>query len=156
LTARSPSRLAAREPAPPHLVSNLELRVRFRETDLMGIVHHANYLTYFEAGRVDWLRKRGLYYDTWIQQGIHLPVVETRLRYKKAAKFDDVIVIETTCGSVTRVTMRFDYRVLRGPDVLCEGETLLACVGDDLAPTRIPPLMAEVLARAELPPAEWK
>jgi acyl-CoA thioester hydrolase len=138
------------------LISTLELRVRFQETDLMGVVHHANYLSYFEAGRVDWLRKRGLYYDTWIQQGIHLPVVETHLRYRKAAKFDDVIQVETALASLTRVTMRFDYRVLRGSEFLCEGETLLACVGDNLAPTRITPHMAEVLARAELPPAEWK
>ncbi|MBL9021908.1 MAG: acyl-CoA thioesterase [Myxococcales bacterium] len=122
----------------------------------MGIVHHANYLTYFEAGRVDWLHKRGLNYETWIKQGIHLPVVETRLRYKKAARFDDILQIETTCASVTRVTIRYDYRVLRDEEVLCEGETLLACVGDDLAPKRIPALVAEVLARPELPPEEWK
>lgn len=141
---------------PRHLVSRHEIRVRFCETDLMGIVHHANYLAYFEAGRVDWLHKRGLEYETWIAQGIHLPVVETRLRYRKAAKFDDIIVVETACASVTRVTIRYDYRVLRGADVLCEGETLLACVGEDLAPKRIPPLVAETLARPELPPAEWK
>jgi acyl-CoA thioester hydrolase len=150
------SRHAHKEAVPPHLTSRHEIRVRFRETDLMGIVHHANYLTYFEAGRVDWLHKRGLNYETWIKQGIHLPVVETRLRYRKAAKFDDLIHIETTCASVTRVTIRYDYRVVRGDDLLCEGETLLACVGDDLTPKRIPPLVAEVLARPELPPAEWK
>ncbi len=145
-----------REPVPAHLVSRHEIRVRFRETDLMGIVHHANYLTYFEAGRVDWLHKRGLNYDTWIQQGIHLPVVETRLRYRKAAKFDDLIHVVTACASVTRVTIRYDYRVVRGDDLLCEGGTLLACVGDDLAPKRIPAFMAEVLARPELPPDQWK
>ena len=150
------ARHAHKEPAPSHLISRLAMRVRFCETDLMGIVHHANYLTYFEAGRVDWLHKRGLNYETWIKQGIHLPVVETRLRYKKAARFDDILQVETTCGSVTRVTIRYDYRVLRDEEVLCEGETLLACVGDDLAPKRIPALVAEVLARPELPPEEWK
>jgi acyl-CoA thioester hydrolase len=138
----------------PDLTSRLELRVRFCETDLMGIVHHANYLTYFEAGRVDWLHKRGVSYDVWAKQGVHLPVVETRLRYRKAARFDDVIVVETTSAEVTRVTVRFTYRVLRssaggGEELLCEGETLLACVGHELTAKRMPELVATVLRSPE-------
>ncbi len=125
--------------APAHLTSRMTLAVRFCETDLMGIVHHANYLTYFEAGRVDWLHRRGISYDKWVEKGIHLPVVEAKLRYKKAARFDETLTIETSCVDITRVTVRFGYRILRGADVLCEGETLLACVGQDLAPKRIPP-----------------
>jgi acyl-CoA thioester hydrolase len=120
---------------------------------MMGIVHHANYLTYFEAGRVDWLHRRGLSYDLWTKQGIHLPVIETRLRYRKAAKFDDVLVVETTCALVTRVTLRFEYRILRDGVLLCEGETLLACVGDDLTPKRLPAAMAEVFKSPEHEPA---
>jgi acyl-CoA thioester hydrolase len=121
----------------------------------MGIVHHANYLVYFEAGRVDWLHKRGVSYDAWAREGIHLPVVDTRLRYRKAARFDDAIVVESTCSAVTRVTVRFVYRVLRGSELLCEGETLLACVGHDLAPKRIPAGIADVLRSPELPPDQW-
>lgn len=136
------------------LTSRLELRVRFCETDLMGIVHHANYLTYFEAGRVDWLHKRGVSYDLWAKQGVHLPVVETRLRYRKAARFDDVLVVETTSADLTRVTVRFTYRVLRSSEkvadeVLCEGETLLACVGHELTARRMPPMVATVLRSPE-------
>lgn len=134
---------------PAYLTSRFSLQVRFCETDLMGIVHHANYLAYFEAGRVDWLHRRGLSYEDWIKQGIHLPVVETRLRYHKAARFDDVIVVESTCTAVTRVTVRFDYRILRGESLLCEGETLLACVGDNLMPKRLPAAMAEVFRSPE-------
>lgn len=147
---------------PPHLTSRYDLRVRFVETDLMGIVHHGTYLTYFEAGRVDWLHRRGISYDQWVAQGIHLPVVETNLRYRKAARFDDRLVVASTCSVVTRVTVRFDYRVLRptpgdpaNEEVLCEGFTLLACVGDDMTPKRLPPLVAETFARAECPPSEW-
>ncbi len=125
----------------------------------MGIVHHATYLTYFEAGRVDWLHKRGISYEEWFAQGIHLPVVETNLRYRKAARFDDRLGVDTTCALVTRVTARFDYRVVRlraeGDELLCEGFTLLACVGDDMVPKRIPPLVAETFARAERPESEW-
>lgn len=136
---------------PDPLTSRLELRVRFCETDLMGIVHHANYLTYFEAGRVDWLHKRGVSYDVWTKQGVHLPVVETRLRYRKAARFDDVIVVETTSAALTRVTVRFTYRVLRSEELLCEGETLLACVGHELTAKRMPELVATVLRSPETP-----
>src|SRR4051812_17654370 len=99
-------------PAPPldvpaHLTSRYALAVRFCETDLMGIVHHANYLTYFEAGRVDWLHKRGISYDIWVKRGIHLPVVEAKLRYRKAARFDEELVVSSTCVELTRVTVRF-------------------------------------------------
>jgi acyl-CoA thioester hydrolase len=134
---------------PAYLTSRLSLQVRFCETDLMGIVHHANYLTYFEAGRVDWLHRRGVSYDTWTKQGVHLPVVETNLRYRKAARFDDVLVVETTCAVVTRVTVRFDYRILRDDALLCEGDTLLACVGAELSPKRLPPALAEVFKSPE-------
>src|SRR5262245_30647294 len=118
-----------RTDAAQHLVSRLGVRVRFCETDLMGIVHHANYLAYMEAGRVDWLHRRGVSYEAWMRAGIHLPVVETRLRFRRAARFDDELTIETACADVTRVTVRFTYRVLRADELLCEGETLLACVG---------------------------
>lgn len=136
----------------PHLTSRMSLLVRFCETDLMGIVHHANYLLYFEAGRVDWLHRRGVAYEAWAKRGIHLPVVETRLRYRKAARFDETLVVESTCSELTRVTVRFTYRILRGDDLLCEGETLLACVGPSLTAMRIPPDIAEVFRSPELQP----
>ena len=72
----------------PRLCSRMTLLVRFCETDLMGIVHHANYLQYFEAGRVDWLHRRGISYEIWAKNGVHLPVVETHIRYRKAARFE--------------------------------------------------------------------
>jgi len=127
----------------------MPLVVRFCETDLMGIVHHANYLIYCEAGRVDWLHKRGVRYDEWTKRGIHLPVVESRLRYRKAARFDDELVIATTCVEQTRVTVRFGYVIMRGADRLCEAETLLACVGHDLAPKRFPVEIAETFRSPE-------
>jgi acyl-CoA thioester hydrolase len=132
------------------LTSRLTLDVRFCETDLMGIVHHANYLTYFEAGRVDWLRRRGVSYEAWAREGIHLPVVEAKVRYRRAARFDDRLVVESRVAAVTRVTVRFGYRILRGDELLCEGETLLACVGDELTPRRLPPMVLAVLESPEL------
>jgi len=157
MRSRVPPRVARPQPTicPPHQTSRTTFRVRFAETDLMGIVHHASYLIYFEAGRVDWLHKRGISYDEWAREGIHLPVVDAALRYRKAARFDDWLDVDTTCAQVTRVTIRFEYRVLRREELLCEGHTLLACVGADLLPRRISPLVAEILASAEVSREQW-
>ena len=137
---------------PSHLSSTMSLLVRFCETDLMGIVHHANYLAYFEAGRVDWLRRRGVRYEEWANRGFHLPVVESRLRYRKAARFDETLTVTSTCFEVTRVTARFGYVITRDADRICEGETLLACVGHDLAPRRFPADIADTFRSAEIAP----
>ena len=135
----------------PKLASRMTFAVRFCETDLMGIVHHANYLCYFEAGRVDWLHKRGISYEYWVKRGIHLPVVEARVRYRKAARFDETLEVETTCVELSRVTVKFGYVLTRVSDGvrLCEGETLLACVGPELAPKRFPEDIAAVFRSAE-------
>jgi acyl-CoA thioester hydrolase len=135
-----------------HHTSRYELVVRFCETDLMGIVHHANYLKYFEAGRVDWLRRRGVRYDAWAKRGVHLPVVEASLHYRRAARFDEPLIIETTCDPRRHVTVNFSYRILRETELICEGETLLACVGHDLRPTRLPEDVIAILRSAELTP----
>ena len=139
-------------PLARHRTSRYSLLVRFCETDLMGIVHHANYLTYMEAGRVDWLRRRGVAYEAWARRGIHLPVVDAHVRYKKAARFDQTLVIETTCLGQSRVTVQFGYRIVRGDELICTGETLLACVGADLALMRIPEDIAALLDSAEEEP----
>ena len=133
------------------LSSRMPFAVRFCETDLMGIVHHANYLCYFEAGRVDWLHRRGISYEYWVKRGIHLPVVEAHVRYRKAARFDEVLEVVTTCVELSRVTVKFGYVINRASDGvrLCEGETLLACVGPELTPKRVPEDIAAVFRSAE-------
>ncbi len=141
------------ESAPPLSLpqtSKTRLQVRFCETDLMGIVHHANYLTYFEAARVDFIHRRGVSYDLWVKEGVHLPVVETSLRYRKPARFDEVIVVESTVVEISRVTVKFQYRIVRDADLLVEGMTLLACVGNNMAPRRIPEPIANVFKSPEL------
>jgi acyl-CoA thioester hydrolase len=86
----------------------------------------------------------------WAKQGVHLPVVEARLRYRKAARFDEALVVESTCVEVTRVTVRFGYVITRGEDRICDGETLLACVGHDLSPKRLPADIAAVFRSGEI------
>ena len=104
----------------------------------MGIVHHGTYISYFEVGRVEYMRRRGLDYNSWTKLGIHLPVVEAHVRYRRTARFDEILCIESRLTDLTRVKVRFDYRLLRGgPDqsdeLVAEGFTLLACVDDSVS-----------------------
>jgi acyl-CoA thioester hydrolase len=123
---------------PSHCLTRFDMRVRFFETDLMGIVHHANYLTFVEAGRVEYLRRRGTDYRALTERGFHMPVIEAHLDYRRPARFDDTLAIETRLGALTRVTVRFDYRVLRDEELLATGHTVLACVDSAHRPRRIP------------------
>jgi acyl-CoA thioester hydrolase len=134
---------------PAHCINSLPMRVRFFETDLMGIVHHAVYLTYVEAGRVEYLRARGADYRELARSGYHMPVVEASLAYKRPAYFDDELVVETRLSALTRVTTRFDYRILRGNELLATASTLLACVDAAHKPRRIPDDVAELLCVPE-------
>jgi acyl-CoA thioester hydrolase len=130
--------------------SVVRVRVRFGETDLMGVVHHSSYLAYMEVARIEWLRRRGITYASMAEHGVHLPVVELSLKYRAPARFDDEIDVETTLAEVGAVSVRFDYRIVRAADgTLCtEGMTRLACV-DNRGLHRISEEMAQVLLRPE-------
>ena len=135
------------------------VRVRFGETDLMGVAHHSAYLLWFEAARVEYLHRRGIDYASWAGRGVHMPVVEARLRYRRPARFDERLVVDARLAELTRVTVRFDYRVLRTEghareELVAEGETLLACVDAGHSPRRIPPDVAAILAGPETHPRE--
>ncbi len=137
---------------PARALSTHRLRVRFCETDLMGIVHHASYFTYFEAARVAWLRRRGVTYGVWAERGWHLPVVEASVKYKVPARFEDILAIETTLSELRSHSMRFSYRVMRGEECLAEGQTRLACVDDKHKLQRFPREVIRVLTSAETQP----
>jgi acyl-CoA thioester hydrolase len=132
-----------------HATSQLELRVRFCETDLMGIVHHGSYLVYFEAGRVEWLRRRGVTYADWAARGVHLPVVEAHVQYRAPSRFDDLLVVETTLTELRTVSLKFGYRIVRGVDVIAEGMTRLGCIDASHKLLRIPEEMRDVLLSGE-------
>jgi len=134
---------------PSRALSHVEVRVRFGETDLMGIVHHASYLSYFEAARVAWLRRRGVTYKTWADRGCHLPVVEAHARYRAPAHFEDVLSVAVELSEVRSHSLRFVYRVTRGEALLADGETRLACVDASHELLRLPAALVEVLMRAE-------
>jgi len=139
------------DPSAAHSV--VPVRVRFGETDLMGIVHHGSYVSYLEVARVEWLRRRGVTYASWTERGLHLPVVELSLKYRAPSRFDDELQVETTLAELGAASVRFDYRLVRASDrTLCaEGMTRLACIDDRGVLRRFTPEMTEPLTRAELP-----
>lgn len=143
--------MTARRPGPHRTTT----RVRYGETDQMGIVYHANYVTYFELGRTELMRAQAVTYAEMEAAGFRLAVVEVGARYLRSARYDEVLTIETRLTRATRVQLRFEYRV-RGPaaakdvegPLLCEGFTVLACVTEAGRPTRIPSPWREHIAAA--------
>ncbi len=114
-------------------------RVRYGETDQMGVVYHANFLHYFEAGRTELMRSAGLAYRELELRGVYLVVTETSCRHLAPARYDEELRIETTVERVGRATVSFRTRVLGpGGGLLAEGRTELASVDRDKRPVRLP------------------
>ncbi|MDB5219934.1 MAG: 4-hydroxybenzoyl-CoA thioesterase family active site protein [Myxococcaceae bacterium] len=134
---------------PGKSTTTTSLRVRFCETDLMGIVHHATYLVYFEAGRVEWLRRRGITYAEWTARGVQVPVASAELQYRAPSRFDDVLAIETTLTKLRSVSLDYTYRIRRGDTLIAEGFTRLACIDMSHKLLRIPEEIREMLLRGE-------
>lgn len=117
------------------------VRVRYAETDKMGVVYHANYLIWFEVGRVELLRQMGFNYrDLEREHDCHLPVVDLRCRYKSPAFYDDELVIRTRLKHVRASFLQFSYEVLRAGEqaVLAEGETTHIVVNSKMEKTNLP------------------
>src|SRR5215469_12539876 len=130
---------------PAAALSVVRVRVRFGETDLMGIVHHGSYVHYMEVARIEWLRRRGVTYADWAAHGVHLPVVDLTVRYRAPARFDDEIDVHVSLVEVGAASVRFDYKLIRAADAtLCtEGSTRLACIDSQLSLRRISPEIAD-------------
>lgn len=101
------------------------IRVRYAETDAMGVAYHANYLVWFESGRTEFCRLKGLPYREWEQAGVFLPAVEARCRYKHPARYDDLLDVLVDLSDLSPYTVTFSYRILRSEDglLLAEGQT---------------------------------
>ena len=88
-----------------------QVRVRYSETDQMGVVYHGNYIPYFEIGRVEWLRNKGVSYKSMEESGIGLPIVNMNINYKKSARYDELLTIHTTFKSHSSVKIEFDCAI---------------------------------------------
>jgi acyl-CoA thioester hydrolase len=116
-----------------------EIRVIYGDTDQMGVVYYANYLRWFEAGRTEFLRAKGLSYsDFEAREKLILPVAEAGVSYLQPARYDDLVAIETSLVATRRASARFEYAVRRGPDLLATGFTVHACVDGDGRIRRLP------------------
>ena len=116
------------------------VRVRYAETDAMGVVYYANYLVWFEVGRTDLLREAGWSYREMELEGFSLPVIEVQCVYKQPARYDDTLEVRTTGTLVSPVRVRFDYELVSAPDgaTLAAGYTLHATLGRGGRPCRLP------------------
>jgi acyl-CoA thioester hydrolase len=116
----------------------IEIRVRYQETDGQGHVHHANYLTWFELGRVELLRAMGHSYRELEEAGIYLVVADSSLRYYLPAFFDDILRVRTTTVRAKGARIEHRYEVMRGDELLAEGATTVACIDKSGRVSRLP------------------
>jgi acyl-CoA thioester hydrolase len=128
--------------------SRSTVRVRYAETDKMGIVYYAHYLVWFEIGRTEWLRDTGWTYRAMEDEGFGLPVIEAHCEYKAAARYDDELHIATTARLVTPIRIAFDYRVERAGDgqTIATGSTVHATVDRTGRPVRLPARVKDLFA----------
>jgi acyl-CoA thioester hydrolase len=138
-----------REPPAPGLPSSTSVvRVRYAETDKMGVVYYANYLVWFEVGRADLLRSLGWTYREMEHAGISLPVIEAHCVYQRPARYDDELEIRTTGRMLSPVRMEFTYEVRRIDDgaVAASGRTVHAALDKGGKPCRLPERIRQVFA----------
>lgn len=128
--------------------STTRLRVRYAETDQMGVAYYANYLVWFEVARTDFLRQFGWTYREMEAGGVFLPVIEAHCEYKRSARYDDELLIDTTGRVVSKVRLTFEYliRVEGQTEVVATGYTAHAATDAAGKPCRLPARVHEVLA----------
>jgi acyl-CoA thioester hydrolase len=127
-----------------------DVRVRFSETDAQGVAHNSNYLVWFEIARIAYLEEFAGGYPSLRKTGLESFVLESHVRYRLPAHFDDRLEIHARVGELRGARFRFDYQVRRGDEVIADGWTSHACVdAKTLRPTRIPQALADAITTAE-------
>ena len=117
-----------------------QIRVRYSETDQMRVVYHGNYAQYFEIGRVEWLRNKGITYKWMEENGIMLPVVSLTMSYKKPARYDDLLTLKTKLKNRSSVKIEFDYELYNEADeLLTIGNSILVFVDMKTGKPMCPP-----------------
>jgi acyl-CoA thioester hydrolase len=123
-----------------------QVRVIFGDTDQMGVVYYANYLRWFEGARAAYLREHGLSNRDLQELGVAFPVAEAHCKYRRPAHYEDLLEIDITLPEMGRAQVRFEYRVLRGEELLATGWTVHACLGASGRIARIPERLRTALA----------
>lgn len=120
----------------------ISIRVRYAECDRMGLLHHANFFVYFEMGRTELLRARGITYREVEDRGQFLVVVDLGCRYRRPARYDDLLELRTAVSRVTHAKIQHVYTLTRDGLTLAEGHSTLACVDRDGRPQPLPDWLA--------------
>ena len=124
-----------------------EIRVRYAETDRMGVVYYANYLVWFEVARTEYLKSKGVSYRLMEEsEGIFLMVAESRCRHLSPTTYDDTVTVETCLSSMKNASMTFRYDVFAGGKLAASGETVHVCTDRNRRPVKIPVSLKEKLA----------
>ena len=125
----------------------ISFRIRYSETDQMGVVYHGNYPQFLEIGRVEWLRSLGISYKSMEESGIILPVISLTINYKKSAVYDDLITVVTRLKKTPSVKIEFDYEILNEKnELLVDANTVLAFLDSKTRrPLRCPDYLLEKL-----------
>jgi acyl-CoA thioester hydrolase len=134
-----------------HITVEAPVRVRYAETDKMGVVYHSNFIVWFEIGRVELLRQMGFRYrDMEREDDCHIAVVDVRCRYKAPARYDDELIIRTQVKHLRGSMITFHYEVVRAEDkvILAEGETMHIVVNSQFEKTTLPDKYARAFAAA--------
>jgi acyl-CoA thioester hydrolase len=128
--------------------SRVQVTVRYAETDMMGIVYHANYLPWFEVGRTTLLKEIGVPYRKLEEEGFRLPVLEVEAKFLRPAVYDDTLEVTSTVDQRPLLRIRIAYEVRRAGELLATGSTLHAFVDKDGRPVRPPPWVVELFNKA--------
>jgi len=120
------------------LVHEVEVRVRYQETDGQRRVHHANYLTWFEIGRTEFLRSRGYTYRAFEEAGLFMVVSDATVKYRAAAEYDDLLTVRTRVEKVGSAHIKHAYEVIRDTEILATGTTTVVCVDPEGRIRRLP------------------
>lgn len=124
---------------------DLRIRVRYNETDSMGLVHHANYLTYFELGRTELFRAQGGDYRALEDQGLYLVIIKAICNYLLPARYDDLLTLRTKFAAASAAKLEHDYALFRDRQLLATGHTVLACVNHEGKVQRMHDVLGEFL-----------
>lgn len=125
----------------PATVHEMEIRVRYQETDGQRRVHHANYLTYFEMGRTEMLRSHGHTYRAFEDAGLFMVVADVSCKYHAPAEYDDLLVLRTRVEKIGAAHIKHAYEVIRGTTILATGTTTVVCVDAEGKVRRLPDWM---------------
>jgi len=128
-------------------IDEIQIRVRYGETDQMGVVYHGNYALYLEEGRIEWLRKLGISYKSMEENGIMLPVVSLNINYKKSVGYDDVINVKTQLKNIPTAKIEFEYEITNenGEIITIANTTLVFIDMKTNRPVRAPQYILDLL-----------